>query len=88
MTKQELVNRIDNLNAQIAEAKRKYIEEYSPFKVGDTIEYDGMQGIIESITLNSLCDFEGSWRKYKKDGTMYANSTHIYSFQLSEAVLI
>ncbi len=88
MTKQELVCRIDKLNAQIIEAKRKYIDEHSPFKVGDTIELDGMQGIIESIFLSSTCDFEGMWRKYKKDGTLYANVTHLYSFQLSKAKLI
>lgn len=67
------------------EAKRKYIEENAPFKVGDIIEFNDMQGIIESITLNVCNEFEGNWRKFKKDGTMFSNPTHLYWFQLAKA---
>lgn len=85
MNKKELIERIDNLNAQIKEAKRKYIEEHAPFKVGDVIELNDMQGIIEGITLNACCEFEGDWRKFKKDGTMFTNSNHLYWYQLAKA---
>lgn len=86
--KSELRVSISDLENQIKLLDKEYIKLYSPFKPGDKVRVDDCYGVINKVILDGSGHFCYLWNKIKKNGSLYQNTSKIYSFEVKHIELI
>lgn len=66
----EFNDKIRALETELITIKKKYIKDNCPVEVGDNVSLYGTRGQIVSIKIDYSGGFCGTWKKYKKDGSL------------------
>lgn len=90
-SKKELIeSKIEDLQSELNELRKQYIDDNALFKKGDEISVKGTKGVIVDVamyesTSGKFVSFSYFWNKYKKDGTLSKTKYQLFENEVQVA---
>lgn len=90
-SKKELIeSKIEELQSELNELRKQYINDNALFKKGDEISVKGTKGVIVDVAIyesvsGKFVSFSYFWNKYKKDGTLSKTKYQLFENEVQVA---
>lgn len=88
MDKREFLERLKKIREMEDSLFEEYISSASKIKVGDKIQIGQTKGVVTSLACTRTGLFHGTWKFFKKDGSLCKNDTTLNDYQYEHAIKI